>query len=32
MNEHGQYKDTMCTFNKAVKELREKLAEASSEK
>ena len=32
MNEQGQYKDAMRTFNKEVKELREKLVEASSEK
>ena len=32
MNEQGRYKDAMRTFNKEVKELREKLVEASSEK
>ena len=32
MNEQGQYKDAMHTFNKEVKELREKLVEASSQK
>ena len=32
MNEQGQYKEAMRTFNKEVKELREKLAEASFEK
>ena len=32
MNEQGQYKDAMCTFNKEVKELREKLVEAGSQK
>ena len=32
MNEQGQYKDAMRTFNKEVKELREKLVEAGSEK
>ena len=32
MNEQGQYKDAMHTFNKEVKELREKLVEAGSEK
>ena len=32
MNEQGQYKDAMRTFNKKVKELREKLVEAGSEK
>ena len=30
MNEQGQYKDVMRTFNKEVKELREKLVEAGS--
>ena len=32
MNEQGQYKDAMRTFNKEVKELREKLVEVGSEK
>ena len=32
MNEQGQYKYAMCMFNKEVKELREKLVEAGSEK
>ena len=32
MNEQGQYKEVMCTFNKEVKELREKLVEAGSQK
>ena len=32
MNEQGQYKETMRTFNKEVKELREKLVEAGSQK
>ena len=32
MNEQGQYKEAMHTFNKEVKELREKLAEAGSQK
>ena len=32
MNEQGQYKDAMRTFNKEVKELREKLVEAGFEK
>ena len=32
MNEQGQYKDAMRTFNQEVKELREKLVEASSQK
>ena len=32
MNEQGQYKDAIRTFNKEVKELREKLVEAGSEK
>ena len=32
MNEQGQYKDAIRTFNKEVKELREKLVEAVSEK
>ena len=32
MNEQGQYKDAMHTFNKEVKELREKLAEVGSQK
>ena len=32
MNEQGQYKEAMCTFNKMVKELREKLVEAGSQK
>ena len=32
MNEQGQYKDAMRTFNKEVKELREKLAEVGSQK
>ena len=32
MNEQGQYKDAMRTFNKEVKELREKLIEAGSQK
>ena len=31
MNEQGQYKDAMRTFNKEVKELREKLVEAGSQ-
>ena len=30
MNEQGQYKDAMRTFNQEVKELREKLVEAGS--
>ena len=32
MNEQGQYKDAMRTFNKEVKELRKKLVEAGYEK
>ena len=32
MNEQGQYKDAMRTFNKEVKELKEKLAEVGSQK
>ena len=32
MNEQGQYKDAMRTFNKEVKELSEKLVEANSQK
>ena len=32
MNEQGQYKDAMRTFNQEVKELREKLVEADSQK
>ena len=32
MNKQGQYKEAMRTFNKEVKELREKLAEAGSQK
>ena len=32
MNEQGQYKEAMHTFNKEVKELREKLVEAGSQK
>ena len=32
MNEQGQYKDAMHTFNKEVKELRAKLAEVGSQK
>ena len=32
MNEQGQYKDAMRMFNKEVKELREKLVEAGSQK
>ena len=32
MNEQGQYKDVMRTFNKEVKELRKKLVEAGYEK
>ena len=32
MNEQGQYKKAMRTFNQEVKELREKLVEASSQK
>ena len=32
MNEQGQYKDAMCIFNQEVKELREKLVEAGSQK
>ena len=32
MNEQGQYKEAMCTFNKEVKELREKLVEAGTQK
>ena len=32
MNEQGQYKDAMRTFNKEVKELKEKLVEADSQK
>ena len=32
MNEQGQYKEAMRTFNKEVKELKEKLAEAGSQK
>ena len=31
MNEQGQYKEDMRTFNKEVKELREKLVEAGSQ-
>ena len=30
MNEQGQYKEAMRTFNKEVKELREKLVEAEA--
>lgn len=29
MNEQEQYKEAMCMFNKEVKELKEKLVEAS---
>ena len=32
MNKQGQYKEAMHTFNKEVKELREKLVEAGSQK
>ena len=32
MNEQGQYKEAMRTFNKEVKELKEKLVEAGSQK
>ena len=32
MNEEGQYKEAMHTFNKEVKELREKLAEVGFQK
>ena len=32
MNEQGQYKKAMRTFNKKVKELKEKLVEASFQK
>ena len=32
MNEQGQYKGVMRTFNQEVKELREKLVEAGSQK
>ena len=32
MNEQGQYKEAMRTFNKEVKELREKLVEVGSQK
>ena len=32
MNEQGQYKEAMHTFNKEVKELKEKLVEAGSQK
>ena len=32
MNEQGQYKDVMRTFNKEMKELREKLVEAGSQR
>ena len=32
MNEQGQYKKVMRTFNKEVKELKEKLVEAGSQK
>ena len=32
MNEQGQYKEAMRTFNQEVKELREKLVEAGSQK
>ena len=32
MNEQGQYKEAMHTFNQEVKELREKLVEAGSQK
>ena len=32
MNKQGQYKDAMRTFNKEVKELREKLVEAGFQK
>ena len=32
MNEQGQYKEAMRTFNKEVTELREKLVEAGSQK
>ena len=32
MNEQGQYKEAMRTFNQEVKELREKLVEADSQK
>ena len=32
MNEQRQYKEAMCSFNQEVKELREKLVEAGSQK
>ena len=32
MNEQGQYNEAMRTFNQEVKELREKLVEAGSQK
>ena len=32
MNEQGQYKDAMHTFNQEVKELREKVVEVASQK
>ena len=32
MNEQGQYKEAICTFNQEVKELTEKLVEAGSQK
>ena len=32
MNEQGQYKEAMRMFNKEVKELKEKLVEAGSQK
>ena len=32
MNEQGQYKEAMRTFNQEVKELREKLVEVGSQK
>ena len=32
MNEQGQYKEAMRTFNKEVKELKDKLVEASFQK
>ena len=32
MNEQGQYKEAMCTFNQEVKKLRDKLVEVGSQK
>ena len=32
MNEQGQYKDAVCTLNKELKEVREKLEEADCQK